>query len=301
MKRKSEKAPVRAAPTAARAGAPRERWAVGAVVAAAFLLRVRNLGAMPVAGDESIYLRWAEIIVHQKQWFISLLDGKQPLSYWLYALARVAGPDDPLVGARGVSALAGTLAALGIFAVGRRLDSAAAGLWWRRSTRSSPTPCFYDRMAYAEGLVNLAGVAVVFSLTGLERTADAWKPGLALGLGFFIKSTAALFAFFPALIALRNGRAALPRLAVSYGVAAAFPVVSWLATPRAPMAPAHSVLVHQTSFFVSLEELLRDPVRRPDTGFAKPPISCCGKPGGGRSPCSQIRSGARRPTPSSPT
>jgi len=35
----------------------------------------------PILVDESIYLRWAEIIDHQGQWFISLLDGKQPLQY----------------------------------------------------------------------------------------------------------------------------------------------------------------------------------------------------------------------------
>ena len=40
----------------------------------------------PVLVDESIYMHWAEIIEHQGQWFISLLDGKQPLQYWVLAV-----------------------------------------------------------------------------------------------------------------------------------------------------------------------------------------------------------------------
>ena len=48
-----------------------------AVLAAAFLLRIYHILEMfPILVDESIYLRWAEIIDHQGQWFISLLDGK---------------------------------------------------------------------------------------------------------------------------------------------------------------------------------------------------------------------------------
>src|ERR1043166_6771113 len=57
------------------------RWLLAGIVALAFGLRLYRLLAIPVAGAESVYLRWAEIILHQKQWFISLLDGKQPLSY----------------------------------------------------------------------------------------------------------------------------------------------------------------------------------------------------------------------------
>src|SRR5690242_5892690 len=44
---------------------------------------VRRL--IPIMIDETIYLRWAEIIQHQHQFFISLLDGKTPLSFWILA------------------------------------------------------------------------------------------------------------------------------------------------------------------------------------------------------------------------
>ena len=88
-----------------------------AVLIPIFALSVRFIGItsdFPVLTDEAIYMRWAEIIEHQDQWFIALLDGKQPLSYWLYALLRYADVG-PLLGVRGLSAVAGGLTALLVY------------------------------------------------------------------------------------------------------------------------------------------------------------------------------------------
>lgn len=232
------------------------KWKMAAVAGIALWLRVGNLDAIPIAGDESVYLRWAEIIVHQKQWFISLLDGKQPLTYWLYALGLVLQPEDPLTPARWLSALAGTAAAVGIFAIARRLADKVAGLTAASLYVVLPYALLYDRLAYAEAFVNLAGVAIVY--TSLARRNPFWL-GLALGLGFFVKSTTLLFWFFPLLAALWL-RSSLLRLAVAYGIAAVFPLISWLSLPRAPMMQTHSLVVHQTSFFVAPAELLRNPL-----------------------------------------
>ena len=244
----------------------REHWALAAIAAVAFGLRVYDLEHLPIAGDESVYVRWAEIIVHQKQFFISLLDGKQPLSYWLYALTRLVWEDDPLWGPRLISALAGTLSTLGIFAIGRRLAGSTAGLVAAALYAVLPYALLYDRLAYTESLVNLAGVAIVWaSLACFGEERGGWKPavllGLALGLGFFIKSTAALFAFFPVVAALSLNKPARrwAWLAVGYGIATVFPLVSWVSVPRAPMMQTHNLLVHQTSFFVPPRELLAHP------------------------------------------
>ena len=87
-----------------KAQAVRERWpqvekaTVILIPILAASIRLRGITSdFPVLTDEAIYMRWAEIIEHQNQWFIALLDGKQPLSYWLYALLRFAGVD-PLLG-----------------------------------------------------------------------------------------------------------------------------------------------------------------------------------------------------------
>lgn len=73
--------------------------------------------------------------------------------------------------------------------------------------------------------MNLAGVAIVYtSIACFQDRSGSWKPagwmGLALGLGFFSKSTVLLFWFFPVVTALwlRGPRAVL-RLA-AYAVAA---------------------------------------------------------------------------------
>src|SRR5215510_11613406 len=79
------------------------------------------LSLFPILVDESIYLRWAEIIDHQGQWFVSLLDAKQPLSYWLYAVIRMGWSGDPLLAGRLVSVTAGLFSTVGIYAIGQKL------------------------------------------------------------------------------------------------------------------------------------------------------------------------------------
>ena len=159
-KPRRERAPATEAP--ARRIAP-ARWALAGILCAAFGLRIYNLESIPIAGDESGYLRWAEIVVHQKQWFISLLDGKQPLGEWLHALAWLVWTEDPLFGGRVVSVVAGVLSTLGIFAVGRRLAGDEAALAAGFLYAVFPYALLYDRLAYTESLVNLAGVAVVYT------------------------------------------------------------------------------------------------------------------------------------------
>ena len=115
------------------------RYGLPAILAVAFLLRFYKLAEiLPLAWGEAIYLRWAEIIDHQGQWFISLLDGKPPLSYWLLAVVRKTIGGDPLLGARAVSACFGVLSTLGLFAIGRSLSGECARL--AAAARGAATP-----------------------------------------------------------------------------------------------------------------------------------------------------------------
>jgi 4-amino-4-deoxy-L-arabinose transferase-like glycosyltransferase len=236
------------------------------VALAALALRIWRLDALPIGGDESVYLRWSEIAAHQGQWFISLLDGKQPLCTWLYALAYFFDAEDPVLAARWYSALAGAAAALGIYAVARRLGGEVAGLVAGGLYVFLPYGLFYDRLAYAEALVNLSGVVIVYaSLRCFRQEGASWIAtaglGSALGLGFLVKSTTLLFWFFAPLAALwLGGWRTLPRLVPAYAMALVFPLISWAAVPRAPMMATHSLIVHQTSFFLPPAELLRNPL-----------------------------------------
>ncbi len=228
----------------------------------------------PVQLDEAIYLRWAEIIDHQGQWFISLLDGKEPLTYWILAVLRKVLGGDPLFEARALSAAAGTLSTWGLFAVGRRVGGENAGLLAAGLYACFPYALVYDRLAYTEAVVNLFGIVIVLtSLIAFEGDdagrEGSWKralaPGLALGLGLFTKQTLFLLAFFPALAGLwrgwRHKRRAAARLLLIYGIAAVFVLISVVMRPAAPTLQAHDALVHSTRFFVQPPELLSDPFK----------------------------------------
>ena len=247
----------------------REHLVLLSILLLALVLRAYRLATnFPIVGDESIYLRWAEIIEHQGQWFISLLDGKQPLSYWIYALTRFAGADDPLVAGRSVSVAAGLLTAVGIYFLCRKLAGASAGLLGALFYAVLPWAVMYDRFAYAEPLVNLSGVAIVYSsISCFQDESPGWKTtvlaGLTLGLGFFVKSTALLFSFFPALAGVwlaggRWGRSA-KRMVVIYGVALIFPLICWFATPDVPVFESTSMIFHQSHFFIEPLQLLKNP------------------------------------------
>ncbi len=233
-------------------------------------MRLINLvGNLPVVGDESIYLRWAEIIEHQGEWFVSLLDGKPPLSYWLYAVCRFILPSDPLLGPRVVSAVAGTLATFGIFRIGVHVGGRRAGLAAASLYAVLPWAMVYDRLAYAESLVNLAGVAIAWAaIAAFDRERSEWLAvalaGLMLGLGLFTKTTALLFFHVPLLAALlwkrESWRSIAPKLGLLYAIALVFPCLSWLLTPDAPQLESSNVLLHKTHFFYSPAEFAASPL-----------------------------------------
>lgn len=276
-RKQHRKAPAQAAATAAAPAAPTAwsglpDWAplAGILLVAAFLRLWRLLDAFPIVGDEAIYLRWAEIIDHQGQWFISLLDGKQPLSYWLYAIERMVAPGaDPLWMGRLVSAAAGVGTTWALHAIGRRLADERAGLIGAALYAVFPWAVMYDRLIYTEALVNLAGAAAVLvSLWAFEperaSVRRAAVAGLALGLGYLLKSTALQYASAPVLIGAwrlwpRFGELA-KNLAVVFGVTALFPVFCAWATPEAPTLETHSLVLHSTNFFVRSEDLLANPL-----------------------------------------
>ena len=250
----------------------REKLVLAAILALGLALRVfRLMENFPIVGDESIYLRWAEIIDHQGQWFISLLDGKQPLPFWLLALQRFAWDGDPLLAARLLSVAAGLLATVGIYAIGKRLGGESAGLTGALLYAALPWAIMYDRLAFVESLVNLAGVTIVYTaIRCFQREGDAssgWREvafaGLAVGLGFFTKSTALLFAFFPLLAAFwwrpDPWKVLLRKLALLYAIAAIFPLVSWLGEPDVPTYETTNMVLHQSYFFAKPEDLLANP------------------------------------------
>src|SRR5438477_11297939 len=140
------------------------RIALSLILALAFAARLCRIGTLfPIMVDEAIYLRWAEIIQHQHQWFISLLDGKQPLCSWLYTPLLAIDAIDPFLAARAISLLAGVAATFFIYLIAKDLGGDAAGLIASALYALAPYAVFYAHLAYNETILDLLSTAAVFS------------------------------------------------------------------------------------------------------------------------------------------
>jgi hypothetical protein len=242
-------------------------------LAAALLLRsIRLMDLFPILVDESIYLRWAEIVAHQGVWFVSLLDGKPPLTYWLYVLIRLVLPEDPLFGARILSVLAGGVSTLLLFVLGRALKGRVAGHVAAMLYSIFPYAILYDRIAYTEAIVNAVGIGFAYSCVVLfSKPAVHWicivGVGALFGIGLWCKPTFWLLACVPLVSCVLLNRARWRDLIGLYGTASVFVVALLIARPPGPMFDTGSAFVHRTDFFIPFTVLIRHP-------FAGAEINC---------------------------
>ncbi|HVZ59070.1 MAG TPA: glycosyltransferase family 39 protein [Patescibacteria group bacterium] len=129
------------------------------------LLRLPTLTQLPIFTDEAIYLRWAQIALHDANWrFISLTDGKQPLFIWAVLLS-MKFIKDPLVAGRLVSVGAGFMTMVGFFFLGREaFKNRWVGLVSAFLYAIFPFALVYDRMAIYDSLV------ATFAIWGIYLT-----------------------------------------------------------------------------------------------------------------------------------
>jgi hypothetical protein len=237
-------------------------FAVAAISAVLRFYRLSDL--LPVLVDEAIYLRWAEIIDHQGEWFISLLDGKQPLSYWLLFAMRRIGPADPLIGGRLTSAVAGVLTTLAIFGFGGRLAGWSVGAGAALFYAVLPYAVLFDRVAYTDALANLCVLLVAW--TSYEAFRSCVRPwpwtiaaALALGVGAMVKTTVLQFSLFPVVFGLlycrRRPGLLSARLMLIYAVPAALLALTSALRPPGPRFSPINPLIHRSDFFLSFGEL----------------------------------------------
>jgi len=166
------------------------------------ILRLVGLINLPIFNDEAIYIDWGWRQTHLKDFmFYSLSDAKQPLMLWLFSLAQFVFSDS-LWGARFISFLFGLGTIVGIYCIGKTFFDRRVALIAGFVYALTPIFFFFDRQALVESGVSFIGVWVCFFLLKIHKKntiPDAIILGLLLGVGFYIKSSAALF-FFPLFI-----------------------------------------------------------------------------------------------------
>ncbi len=243
-----------------------KRAALSLILLIAFVARLYRIGTLfPIMVDEAIYLRWAEIIRHQHQWFISLLDGKEPLCSWLYTPLLMIDAGDPFLAARAISLVAGVAATFFIFLIAERLGGTAAGLIASALYALAPYAVFYAHLAYNETILDLLSTAAVFSalLSFQSSRPSVWRAasaGLWLGVGFLCKTTFLPFFAFPALICLVSSRSRWRLLIVTWAVAAIVPTVLYLSVPKAPISSTSHFVMHQLDYFIDRQTLTGAPL-----------------------------------------
>lgn len=229
---------------------PSNPWLLAFVLMLIYLLvRLPGLLALPVFGDEAIYIRWAQLIAQGHGW-VSLADPKPPLHFWLLA-GMLSLVKDPLLAARLLSVLAGLATVPVLLALGGQLAalarpprddgrrfSGSSGLIAAVLLIFSPFLAFYQRFATADALFVLEMLLVLWLglKLALDTRAGAWRwhTVLALGvaLGAALLTRQILSYLLPALIvlgfALLPGRKPVRSFALGLGLACLLALLLWL-------------------------------------------------------------------------
>ncbi|MFP4322616.1 MAG: ArnT family glycosyltransferase [Anaerolineales bacterium] len=179
-------------------------WAAALLLLLQFALRAYQIDALPAYGDESLHIRRAEVAWQfTTDPTASYRPGKLLLYYYM-GLFETTRTDFLLVGRLSV-ALATLMGGAALFALGRRLFNAQAGLLALFLYAVTPFTLFFDRMALADPLaMALMLVAVWASFKWLDRP-DPARTALAtvfLILAPVAKLTVGLVVAVPALLVL---------------------------------------------------------------------------------------------------
>jgi len=162
-----------------------------------FLSRLILLTKFPLFNDESIYIRYSQIMWDQKLWFHSLVhSGKQPLMYWLFG-AFNQFIYDPIMSARFVSVIFGFLTMIGVLVVSSELFSKKVAFVATVMYIFSPMNLFFNRLALVDSGLSCIYLWLIYLIIMMYKTKNTIFHIVAvilLSIGYWIKSTALLFA-----------------------------------------------------------------------------------------------------------
>jgi len=167
------------------------------IVCLYLISRFQNLLAIPVFGDEAIYLRWSQIIKNEETMrFVPVGDGKQPFFMWL-TVPFFKIFSDPLLAGRAVSVMSGLGIIFGLYFIfffisRHRWQSLLPVIIYL----FLPFSFFFDRLSLPDNLLSFFGVfSLLFALllSKYPRFDLSMVLGLTLGLAWLTKSPAIYF------------------------------------------------------------------------------------------------------------
>ena len=134
-------------------------WKIGIflLIAIYFITHLTSLNLLPVFADESIYIRWSQLIIDdwKRYLFFAMNDGKTPLFVWLTTIALKFW-NDPLIAGRMISVIAGIFQVFVTAKIVKKLKGGlVAQLLSAFSVMFLPFWFFHHRMALMDGLLTL--------------------------------------------------------------------------------------------------------------------------------------------------
>lgn len=183
------------------------------MVGALIFIRSIFLLRMPLYLDEGIYLSWSKLFLYDISFaYISLLDGKTPLFYWLTAVLT-HWFSSSFFSARFLSVLGGGLTAFAwIVLTEKTLGRKYSILFWSL-LMILPFSFFVERMGFVDSLMtgfgSLALLCIFSAKDSMEKENSLWKTiafsfltGLLLSLAYMTKTAAIVFLVSQSLIVL---------------------------------------------------------------------------------------------------
>lgn len=166
------------------------------IAGTAIFLRLYNVGLWPVFADESIYVRWSQVMRAESTLrFLPLSDGKQPLFMWA-TIPFFKVISDPLVAARTLSAITGIFTTGGIALLSwitlknLRITFWAAVIW-----AVIPYSVFFSRLALVDSMLCMFivwGLSLSILSIQKQRLDMAMISGFFFGFAWLTKSPATI-------------------------------------------------------------------------------------------------------------
>lgn len=224
-------------------------------------LRFVNLQSLPIFADESIYIRWSQVMRAEPTLrFLPLSDGKQPLYMWA-TIPFLKIFADPLIAGRVLSGLVGLGTLLGVSFAAYLLFknyrlALVAGLIWA----VLPYAVFFERMALADPMLTFFIIwAFNFMYLALvhQRTDYALFSGFSLGFAWLTKSPAQFaFLLLPTLLLFNHSKILKSLFLIIMAFTLAFGMYNILR-----LGPEfHQIALRNSDYVFPIAEILRHPL-----------------------------------------